>query len=76
MDRIEQTIMKKAETDSQYAIAYALLRISHQLQDIGLGTMGSPGALEFIGMQMRDNNVALVSVIENLGNGLTCTQHD
>ena len=50
------TFLDRAEKgDGQFAIAAALWRCSDMLDRIGFTAPdGSPGALEFIGMQLRD----------------------
>lgn len=74
----QQTIEEKAASgDGAFAIAYALLQLADAqnktasaLDRLGLNyekSDGSPGAVEMIGMQMRD----IVSAIENLASNLS-----
>ena len=49
-----------------YAIAEALNRIAISLQGIGLGG-DRPGALEYLGMQVKDGFASLSGAVERIG---------
>lgn len=69
-------IERKAREDGSYAIAHALMRLSDaqeqvakHLGEIGLsGPVNAPGALEFIGMELRDIKESFATIAEAVGN--------
>lgn len=66
-DDIECVIENKAENDSGWAIAYALMRIGKAIEDLGFNNYGGdPGTTEKIAMGIADQASALDRLAESV----------
>jgi hypothetical protein len=67
LTHLESLIEENAETDGQYAVAYALLKVASALDMLGTNREGranmAMGTTEFIGKQLQD----LVEAIRERG---------
>lgn len=74
METLEQTIERKAKTNGEYAIAYALLKLAdaqqstaYQIRNLGNADAATPmGALEAFGLHIGEKLDALTLAIGDL----------
>ncbi|TGD97654.1 hypothetical protein [Methylobacterium nonmethylotrophicum] len=74
---IDDIIREKAAEDGQFAIAYAIQQLAHQLYRLGIGSASTDvGALEYVGGQVGKVADALNKVSLSMGEVATVRPPD